>query len=121
MPVFRDRVKDTTTSTGSGSIALYHTPPLGYRSFNAAFGTNTVFLYCIEDPSSGDWETGSGYLSDSATLVRDNRPFDGSAGAGNLVNFGAGTKNVFCTVTSHFLEDVDTGALAHKAIGYAMP
>lgn len=120
MPVFRDRVKDTTTSTGTGNITLSGTAPTGYRSFSAAFSTGTPFLYCIEDTTSGLWETGTGYLSAATTLVRDS-VFDSSTGEGIPVSFTAGTKNVFCTLPSHFIEDLDTGAMLHRALGWAMP
>jgi len=120
MPVFRDRVKDTTTTTGTGDITLSGTAPTGYRTFGSVLALNDVFLYCIEDASGPNWETGAGYLSATNTLVRY-EPFDGSSGAYTLVNFGAGTKNVFLTVASHFIEDIDTGAIDARIRGLAMP
>lgn len=121
MPVFRDRVKDTSTTTGTGDFTLSGTAPTGYQSFNTAFGVGPVFLYCIVDNTSGLWETGTGYLSAATTLVRDANVMDGSSGPGVLVNFTAGTKDVFCTVTSHWCEDVDGGAAILKFKGWAMP
>lgn len=120
MPVFKDRVKDTTTTTGTGDITLSGTAPTGYQSFNTAFGVGTTFLYCIVDNTSGLWETGTGYLSNSTTLVRDVNVMDGSSGPGVLVNFTAGSKDVFCTITSHWCEDVDSGTAYAKSRGYAM-
>jgi hypothetical protein len=123
MPVFRDRVKDTSTSTGTGNFTLSGTAPTGYQSFATAFAVDpsVLFLYCIVDNTSGQWETGTGYLSASTTLVRTDPPFDGSSGQNTLVNFSAGTKDVFCTATGHFLEDIDTGAMLHRSMGWAMP
>jgi hypothetical protein len=121
MPVFRDRVKDTTSTTGTGNITLSGTAPTGYQSFNTAFGLGSAFLYCIVDNTSGLWETGTGYLSNSTTLVRDAFVFDGSSGPGVLVNFTAGSKDVFCTANSHWLEDVDTGSTAMRIQGWALP
>jgi hypothetical protein len=121
MPVFKDRVKDSSTTTGTGSITLSGTAPTGYQSFNTAFGTGNAFLYCIVDGTSGLWETGTGYLSTATTLVRDSFVMDGSSGPGVLVSFTAGTKDVFCTITSHWCEDVDSGAAWNKAKGWAMP
>lgn len=120
MPVFRDRVKDTTTTTGTGSITLSGTPPTSFQSFSTAFSLGTVFLYCVVDTTNGQWETGTGYLSGATTLVRDS-VFDGSAGEGNLVTFVAGTKDVFCTAPAHWLEDVDTGTTYAKSKGWALP
>ena len=120
MPVFRDRVKDTTTGTGTGSMTLSGTAPTGYQSINTAFGVGPVFLNCIADNTSGLWETGTGYLSAATTLVRDS-VFDGSSGPATPVTFTAGSKDVFCTAAAHFLEDVDSGAQLHRATGMAMP
>lgn len=124
MPVFRDRVKDTSTGTGTGNFTLSGTAPTGYQSFGTAFGAygypSSAFLYCIEDTTSGLWETGTGYLSNATTLVRDTI-FDGSSGEAVRVNFTAGSKNVFLTAAAHFLEDVDSGAAQHRALGMAMP
>lgn len=120
MPVFRDRVKDTTTVTGTGAATLSGTAPTGFQTFANAFPLNTPFLYCIADQAGPNWETGCGYLSGSTTLVRDS-VFDSSAGPGALVSFGAGTKDIFCTVAAHFIEDIDTGAIDARIRGLAMP
>ena len=100
MPAIGCRVKDTTTSTGTGNLTLSGTPPAGFLSFNGEFGTNTRFLYIIDD-GAGNWESGVGYLSASTTLVRDT-PFEGSASV--PISFGAGTKTVFCDATDEYLE-----------------
>jgi hypothetical protein len=122
MPVFKDRVKDTSTTTGTGYFTLSGTAATGgYQTFNAAFGLGTPFLYCIVDSTSGLWETGTGTLSAATTLVRDAFVMDGSSGPGVLVSFTAGTKDVFCTITSHWCEDVDTGTAILKSKGWALP
>lgn len=99
MANFADRVRESTTSTGTGNITLAGAVT-GFQSFNAAQGTNVFFDYCIEavDGSgvpTGEWEVGQGYLSGTTTLVR-NRVWE-SSNAGALVNFSAGTKGVFLT------------------------
>lgn len=120
MPVFRDRVKDTTTSTGTGNVTLSGTAPTGYQTFANAYPTlGTPFLYCIA--GGAEWETGTGYLSASTTLVRDANVFDGSSGPGVLVNFSAGTKDVFVTIAGHWCEDTDSGAVLAKVKGWALP
>lgn len=98
---FKNRVKDTTTTTGTGDITLAGSPPTGYQSFNAAFGTGVYFYYCIEGGS--EWEVGRGHLSASTTLVRDN--IYESTNSNNAVNFSAGTKNVFCTNAANDAQD----------------
>jgi hypothetical protein len=94
MPAFADRVKDTTTTTGTGNITLSGTAPSGFQTFNAAFGTNVTFFYCIA--AGAQWEVGQGILSAATTLVRE--AVTASSNANALVNFSAGTKEVFVTI-----------------------
>ena len=95
-----DRVKETTTTTGTGSITLAGAAT-GFRTFNAAIGVGPETYYCIVGPT-GEWEIGEGYLSSSTTLVRDTVYTSSNANA--LVNFSAGTKDVFITVPSYELQ-----------------
>lgn len=102
MSIFADRVKETSTTTGTGDITTAGAVT-GFRTFSAAFGTNAFFNYCIEavDGSgvpTGDWEVGLGRLSAGTTLVRF-RVY-ASSNANALVNFSAGTKYVFCVFSA---------------------
>ena len=90
----KDRVKESSTTTGTGNITL-DGAATGYQSFNAALGTNTYFDYCIAAQGGAEWEVGSGYLSGTTTLVRDT-VYD-SSNSGSAVNFSSGTKDVFLT------------------------
>ena len=102
--IFVDRVKDTTTTTGTGNITLSGSAPTGFQTFNAAFGTGGKrFAYCI-DSGGADWEVGIGYLSGSTTLVREE--VTASSNSGSAVNFSAGTKTVFNTFHARFASDV---------------
>jgi hypothetical protein len=87
-----DRVRDTTTTTGTGTITLSGTPPTGYQSFSAVGNGNTTY-YTINGGSQ--WEVGIGtYLGAGPTLSRDT--VLASSSGGSLVDFAAGTKDVFC-------------------------
>jgi hypothetical protein len=87
-----DRVRDTTTTTGTGTITLSGTPPTGYQSFSAVGNGNTTY-YTIN--AGSQWEVGIGtYLGAGPTLSRDT--VLASSNSGSLVNFSAGTKDVFC-------------------------
>lgn len=92
--LYADRVKDTSTTTGTGDLTLSGSAPTGFQTFNAAFGTGTLFYYAIET-TGADWEVGRGTLSASTTLVRSTVLASSNGGA--AVNFGAGTKTIFCT------------------------
>ena len=91
--VLADRVKDTTTTTGTGTITLSGTAPAGYQSFTAIGNSNSTY-YTIT--STNDWEVGIGtYTSSGTALSRDT--VLSSSNSGNLVNFSAGSKDVFVT------------------------
>ena len=110
--LYADRVKDTTTTTGTGSLTVSGTAPAGFVSFNTAFSTGLYFHYTISSAGS-EWEVGTGYLSAATTLVRDS--VQASSNAGALVNFSAGTKDVFCSMPAHELNTILGSAYAANA------
>ena len=86
-----DRVQDTTTTTGTGTVTLSGTAPAGYQSFAAVGDSNTTY-YTISDGTN--WEVGIGtYSTAGATLSRTTVLSSSNAGA--LVSFAAGTKTVW--------------------------
>jgi hypothetical protein len=87
-----DRVRETTTTTGTGTITLAGAVT-GYQSFAVVGNSNTTY-YTIN--AGSQWEVGIGtYLGAGPTLSRDTVLESSNAGA--LVNFSAGTKDVFIT------------------------
>ncbi len=98
MPKIADRVKETSTSTGTGTINLGGAAT-GYRAFSSAFVTADVVYYCIEDGTN--WEVGYGTLTTGTpwTLSRNLL----ASSSGSLSSFSAGTKNVFCTSPASYL------------------
>src|SRR5512137_136874 len=96
--VLADRVKETTTSTGTTAITLAGAVT-GYQSFSAAVGNGNTTYYTIADQGGANWEVGIGtYTSSGASLSRDT--VLSSSNSGTLVNFTAGTKDVFVTYPS---------------------
>jgi hypothetical protein len=93
MPLFvKDRVKETTTTAGTGTITLAGAVT-GFQSFAAIGDGNTTF-YTIA--GGAEWEVGIGtYTSSGTTLSRDT--VLSSSNSGSKVNFSAGTKDVFVT------------------------
>jgi hypothetical protein len=92
--VVKDRVKETSTTTGTGTVTLGGAAA-GFQSFTAIGDGNTTY-YTIYDQPAGEWEVGIGtYTASGTTLSRDT--VLSSSNAGSLVNFGAGSKAVFCT------------------------
>mgnify|MGYP006294637699 CR=1 FL=1 len=93
--VVKDRVRETTTVTGTGPATLLGAP-VGFQSFSVLGDGNTTY-YCIADQSGPQWEVGIGTYSGSV-LSRDT--VLSSSNAGLLVGFTAGTKDVICTYPS---------------------
>ena len=95
--VINDRVKETTTTTGTGTINLGGAET-GYESFVSGVGSTNTTFYAIELNSAGEFEVGIGTVTDASpdTLSRDT--VISSSNSDAKVNFSAGTKNVFCTL-----------------------
>lgn len=92
--VLADRVKETTSTTGTGTVTLAGAVT-GYQSFAAIGNANTTY-YCIAGQSGSEWEVGLGTYTAAGTTLSRTTVF-ASSNAGALVNFSAGTKDVFCT------------------------
>lgn len=92
--VLADRVKETTTTTGTGTITLLGAAT-GFQSFSAIGNGNTTY-YCIAGQTSSEWEVGIGTYTSSGTTLARNTVLS-SSNSGSLVDFSAGTKDVFVT------------------------
>jgi len=104
--VVRDRVKETTTTTGTGSYLLSGAVA-GFQSFSVIGNGNTTF-YAVA--GNGEWEVGIGtYSTTGPTLARTT--ILESSNAGNAVNWGAGTKDIFCTYAADNSVYVDSGII----------
>jgi len=86
-----DRVRETTTSTGTGAITLGGAVA-GFVSFSSVLSTNDTTYYVIVSSTATDWEVGVGTYS-SNTLTRTTVLDSSNSNA--LVNFTVGTKAVF--------------------------
>jgi hypothetical protein len=96
--VLRDRVKETATTTGTGAITLTGAYD-GYRTFASCVPTGSVVYYCIHNTATefaSEWEVGYGTYTLSGTTLSRTSVYS-SSNSGSLVNFSAGTKEVFIT------------------------
>ncbi len=91
---FVDRIKDSTTTTGTGAITTLGAAT-GFRALTDIGATGSTFCYGIS--SATEWEIGIGTLTSSTTFTRS---VQASSNANALVNFSAGTKDVFCTLSA---------------------
>ena len=93
--VLKDRVRDTTTTAGTGTLTLSGTAPTGFQNFSAIGDGNTTYYTIV---GGSQWEVGIGtYTTSGTTLSRDTVL---SSSTGSKIDFAAGTKDVFVTLPS---------------------
>lgn len=97
MSNYADRVKETTTTTGTGTVDLAGTTT-GYRTFVAGIGNGNACYYAIAHQAADEWEVGIGTVTDAAPDTLSRTTVLASSNAGSLVNFTAGTKDAFVTI-----------------------
>ena len=118
--VINDRVKVTSTTTGTGAMAL-GAAVTGFETFAAGIGNNNTTYYCIFNQGTSEFEVGLGTLDGtSANLTRTT--VISSSNSDAAVNFAAGTKDVFCTLPaskSVYLDATGTPVGAASA-GFAL-
>jgi len=94
--VLADRVKETTTTTGTGTVTLLGAST-GYQSFAVVGNANTTY-YTIAGQTTSEWEVGIGtYTLSGTTLARTTVLANSSATQPSALSFSAGTKDVFVT------------------------
>jgi hypothetical protein len=96
--VTADRVRDTSTTAGSGSFSVSGTAPTGYRTFSAVLSVSDTFYYSIQHQTLNEWEVGLGTYTSANTFSRTT--IYSSSNAGSAVTFSAGTKDVFITMAA---------------------
>ena len=111
--VINDRVKETTTTTGTGTLNLAGAVT-GFETFVAGVGTTNTTYYAITLPGSSEFEVGIGTVTDASTDTLSRDTILSSSNSDSAVNFSAGTKTVFCTIPaskSVLLSDVGASTL----------
>lgn len=95
--VINDRVKETSTTTGTGTLNLAGAQT-GFDTFVAGVGNSNTTYYAIYNQGTSEWEVGIGTVTDATpdTLSRDT--VISSSNSDSAVTFSAGTKDVFCTL-----------------------
>jgi len=94
--VVNDRVKETSTTTGTGTLDLAGAVS-GFETFVAGIGNSNTTYYAIVN-EDGAFEVGLGTVTDAGTDTLSRTTIISSSNSDSAVNFGAGTKNVFCTL-----------------------
>ena len=109
--VVNDRVKETTTSTGTGTINLAGAET-GFETFVAGIGNSNTTYYCIQAQGGSAFEIGVGTVTDASPDTLSRTAIISSSNSDSAVDFGAGTKDVFCTLPASkaVIEDNSTNA-----------
>lgn len=115
--VVADRVKETSTTAGTGTLTLAGAAS-GFQSF-AVIGNGNTTYYTIVDNAAGTWEVGIGtYTSSGTTLSRDT-VLANSSGTTSPINFASNSKDVFVTYPASKSTYEDAGQAVYGGGGTA--
>ena len=95
--VLNDRVKETTTTTGTGTFSLGGAVD-GFESFVAGIGTTNNTYYAIFNGGTSEYEVGLGTVTDASPDTLARTTIISSSNSDSAVNFSSGTKDIFCTL-----------------------
>lgn len=95
--VVRDRVKETSTTTGTGTLTLAGAVS-GFRTFGDVGDGNTCPYVILEASESAPtaWEVGIGTYTASGTTLSRDTVLRTSAGNTTKITLASGTHTVFC-------------------------
>lgn len=101
----KDRVRDQSTTTGTGTLTIAGVAPTGYRTFGAGHSTGATVQFTTIMTDFTEWEVCQGVWTAAGSTLTRVTVF-ASSNAGALVNFSAGTKTVFSGPTSGYLTGI---------------
>jgi len=96
--VINDRVKQTSTTTGTGTLDLSTSAATGFETFVAGIATGNTTYYAIFNQGTTEWEVGLGTVTDATPDTLSRTTIYSSSNSDSLVDFAGGTKDVFCTL-----------------------
>jgi hypothetical protein len=109
-----DRVKETTTTTGTGTLSL-DGAVTGYRTFVAGIGDAMPCYYTIAHQSAIEWEIGIGTVTDGTPDTLSRTTILASSNSGSAVNLSSGTKDVFVTMPAESVPTLLSQATASSS------
>ena len=104
-----DRVRDTSTSTGTGNFTVSGTAPIGFRTLSAVLSVGDTFYYAIQGQGTSEWEVGLGTYSSANVFARTT--VLSSSNSGSAVSFSASTKDVFLTLAASKTTQVNASGI----------
>ena len=109
--VVNDRVKETSTTTGTGTFDLAGAAT-GFETFVAGIATGNTTYYTIFNQGTTQWEVGVGTVTDATPDTLARTTVISSSNSDSAVNFTSGTKDVFCTLPASKAIYLDTSTPA---------
>ena len=95
--VINDRVKETSTTTGTGTLNLAGAVT-GFETFVAGVADGSTTYYAIVHRTANEWEVGRGTVTDASPDTLARNTILSSSNSDSAVDFAAGTKDVFVTL-----------------------
>lgn len=115
--VLADRVKETSTTAGTGTLTLAGASA-GFQSF-AVIGNGNTTYYTIADNVANTWEVGIGTYTASGTTLSRDTVLSNSSGTTAKINFAANVKDVFVTYPASKSVYEDEGQAVYPGAGTA--
>lgn len=100
-PYYADRVRETSTTTGTGTLNLDGAVS-GWRTFVAGVGGTNTSYYSIVHQTAAEWEVGIGTVTDASPDTLSRTTILSSSNGGSAVSLSAGTKDVFNTLPAAY-------------------
>ena len=114
--VINDRVKESSTTTGTGTFDLDGVVS-GFEGFVAGIGTGNTTYYTIFNQGTTEWEVGRGTVTDATPDTLARTAVISSSNGDAAVNFTSGTKDVFCTLPASKAVYLDASGNTVNAAG----
>ena len=103
--VLKNRVQETTTTTGTSNLILSGTAPTGFQTFSSVMSNGDTTYYQVTDGT--DWELGVGTYASVGTSIARTTILE-SSNSGNAVDWGAGSKDIFMVLPAQKIFDDST-------------
>lgn len=101
--IIADRVQETTSTTGTGTISLLGAVAQ-YQSFVSGIGNANQTYYCIASGNGTDWEVGIGTVTSGSPNLLSRDTILASSNVNTAINLG-GISTVFCTSPAGLLSN----------------
>lgn len=112
--ILRDRVRETTSTSGTGAIFPSGVVTGGYRTFNSQLSNGDTTL-CLVRNNAGQWQTFLGTWNSATQSMARTTVYDGSEGAGVTVNFSGEQQEIWINYPAEkyehpHVQDINIGA-----------